>query len=46
LVDARGALRKHVNICVDGELILDRIKMTDSVDHTSEIFIMQALSGG
>ncbi|MDB4539650.1 MAG: hypothetical protein P8M17_06820 [Saprospiraceae bacterium] len=46
LVDERGALRKHVNIFVDGELILDRIKMTDSVDHTSEIFIMQALSGG
>ncbi len=46
LVDDRGALRKHINIFVDGELILDRDKMTDTVDHKSEVFIMQALSGG
>ncbi len=46
LVDDSGALRKHVNIFVNGELILDREKMTDSLDHKSEVFIMQALSGG
>lgn len=46
LVNERGALRKHVNIFVDGDLILDREKMTDAVDHKSEVFIMQALSGG
>ena len=46
LVDDRGALRKHVNIFVDGELILDREKMTDRLKNESEVFIMQALSGG
>lgn len=46
LVDDRGALRKHVNIFVDGELILDREKMTDTLNNKSEVFIMQALSGG
>jgi len=46
LVDDRGALRKHVNIFVDGELILDREKMTDTLKNESEVFIMQALSGG
>ena len=46
LVDDRGALRKHVNIFVNGELILDREKMTDTLDSQSEVFIMQALSGG
>ncbi|MFK7771502.1 MAG: MoaD/ThiS family protein [Saprospiraceae bacterium] len=46
LVDDSGALRKHVNIFVDGELILDREKMTDALNHTSEVYIMQALSGG
>ena len=46
LVDDSGALRKHVNIFVNGELILDREKMTDTVDNKSEVFIMQALSGG
>ena len=46
LVDDRGALRKHVNIFVDGELIFDREKMTDTLKTKSEVFIMQALSGG
>jgi molybdopterin synthase sulfur carrier subunit len=46
LVDDRGTLRKHINIFVDGELILDREKMTDTLNNKSEVFIMQALSGG
>ena len=46
LLDDRGVLRKHVNIFVDGELILDREKMTDAINNKSEVFIMQALSGG
>ncbi len=46
IVDERGALRKHVNIFVDGELIRDRERLSDAVGEESEIFIMQALSGG
>ena len=46
LIDEGGTLRKHVNIFVDGELILDRENLTDELKLESEIFIMQALSGG
>lgn len=46
IVDERGALRKHVNIFINGELIRDRESLSDAFDENSEILIMQALSGG
>lgn len=46
LIDERGELRKHVNIFKDGSLIEDREKLTDSLENNSEVYIMQALSGG
>ena len=46
IVDERGALRKHVNIFVDGELIKDRVALSDALKENSEVYIMQALSGG
>jgi molybdopterin synthase sulfur carrier subunit len=46
LVDERGSLRKHVNIFVDGELVVDRARLGDALGDTSEVFIAQALSGG
>lgn len=46
IVDETGALRKHVNIFIDGELIKDRDKLSDPFSAGSEIYIMQALSGG
>lgn len=46
IVDERGSLRKHVNIFIDGELIRDRETLGDTFGENSEIFIMQALSGG
>ncbi len=46
IVDERGALRKHVNIFVDGNLIGDREQLTDPVANDSEVYIFQALSGG
>ncbi len=46
IVDEKGSLRKHVNIFIDGELIKDREKLSDSFSENSEVFIMQALSGG
>ena len=46
IVDERGSLRKHVNIFIDGELIKDREHLTDAFSDNSEVFIMQALSGG
>ncbi len=46
IVDDQGQLRKHVNIFIDGTLIKDRINLSDTFKPESEIFIMQALSGG
>lgn len=46
VVDEQGQLRKHVNIFIGDELIRDRIKLSDSVKPSDEIYIMQALSGG
>ena len=44
--DERGRLRTHVNIFVGGDRIRDRIQLTDRVDGTSQVSIIQALSGG
>lgn len=46
VVDDQGAIRKHMNVFLDGEQIRDRANQSDPVDATSEIYIMQALSGG
>ena len=46
VVDERGSLRKHMTVFVDGSQITDRIKLGDTVQSTSEIYVMQALSGG
>ena len=46
VVDERGALRKHMTIFVDGELVNDRLTLGDTVGPNSEIYVMQALSGG
>ena len=46
VVDERGALRKHMSIFVDGDLVADRRSLGDPVGPESEIYVMQALSGG
>lgn len=46
IVDEQGRLRQHVNIFIDGSLIKDRETLTDAFQAESEIYIMQALSGG
>jgi sulfur-carrier protein len=46
IVDEQGSLRKHVNIFIDGRLINDRVTLADSFSEGSEIYILQALSGG
>ena len=44
--DDLSRLRKHVVIFVDGEMIRDRDGLSDPVTPSSEIYVMQALSGG
>ena len=46
VVDERGALRKHMSVFVDGELIRDRAHLSDPLTPGSEVYVMQALSGG
>lgn len=47
IVDEQGALRKHMVIFIDGIALKDRVKLSDPIPRDdSEIFVMQALSGG
>lgn len=46
VLDEQGRLRKHVNIYLDGTLITDRLRLGDAVGPASEIYVLQALSGG
>ncbi len=46
VLDDQGALRKHMSILVDGQRISDLDKLTDPVTPSSEVWVMQALSGG
>lgn len=46
VVDDQGRLRKHVTVFIDGRVIADRDGLSDSVDVSSELVVMQALSGG
>lgn len=46
LLDEQGSLRGHVNIFIDGNVIEDRQSLSDPFSSNSEIYIIQALSGG
>jgi molybdopterin synthase sulfur carrier subunit len=46
VLDEHGAVRKHMNVFVDGRQIRDRTTLGDPVAPDSEIWVMQALSGG
>jgi hypothetical protein len=46
IVDERGALRRHINVFVDGDQLRDRVRLTDAITTESQVYVMQALSGG
>lgn len=46
ILDDQGAVRHHVVVFVDGASVRDRRALSDAVRPDSEIFVMQALSGG
>ena len=46
VLDDQGALRQHVVVFVDGVQVRSRAALDDAVGPASEIFVMQALSGG
>ena len=46
VLDDQGGLRKHMTILVDGQRIRDVETLSDAVRPDSEVWVMQALSGG
>ena len=46
ILDDQGRLRRHVAVFIDGELLADKKDLGRSVAPSSEIYVMQALSGG
>ena len=46
IVDDQGRLRKHVVVFIDGEMIEDRDGLSDPLETSSDLVVMQALSGG
>jgi sulfur-carrier protein len=46
VLDDHGALRKHMAVFVNGEAVRDRAGLSDPVTDATEIYVLQALSGG
>lgn len=46
VLDDQGALRRHMTIYVDGRIVSDRERLSDTVRPDSRIYVFQALSGG
>jgi sulfur carrier protein ThiS len=46
VLDERGAVRHHVAVFVDGTAIADKRRPHQTLHDRSEIYVMQALSGG
>ena len=46
VVDEQFSLRRHMGIIVDGEIVIDRKALSDKVQSSSEVYVLQALSGG
>lgn len=46
VLDDVGAVRRHVAVFVDGDVITDRTGLSDPVTPTSTVHVFQALSGG
>lgn len=46
VVDERGGLRRHVAVFVDGTAIHHHSDLSEPLTERSEVYIMQALSGG
>ncbi len=46
VLDDQQALRRHMLVFVDGEIIRDREGLSDPVGEHSSVYVFQALSGG
>jgi len=46
VLDERGAVRRHVKLCINDTIVIDRKTLADQVEDGDTLFIFQALSGG
>lgn len=46
VLDDQAALRRHMTIFLDGEIVRDRSGLSDPVREHSTVYVFQALSGG
>lgn len=46
VLDDQGHLRQHVVVFIDDRPVRDRAGLSDRVEAESEVFVLQALSGG
>jgi len=46
VLDEQGRIRQHMVVFIDGELVRDRDGLSDPVQMSSAVDVIQALSGG
>ncbi len=46
VLNEQGELRKHMAIFLNGAMIQDKVGLSDAVQADTELYVMQALSGG
>lgn len=46
VLDEHGVVRHHIALFVDGDAIRDKHDLSQMLRDTSEVYVMQALSGG
>lgn len=46
ILDDQGALRQHVNLCINDHIVIDKNTLSDIVPSDGTVYIFQALSGG
>jgi len=46
VLDEHGSLRRHVNLCINNSVVIDKIKLSDRVADDATVYIFQSLSGG
>ncbi|MCH8533337.1 MAG: MoaD/ThiS family protein [Saccharospirillum sp.] len=46
IIDERGALRRHVKVCINDTIIIDRKALSDRLKENDTLFVFQALTGG
>lgn len=46
VLDEQGALRRHVNVCINDTIVIDKKTLSDRVPNDGTVYIFQALSGG